>query len=75
MLDPAIEARLAKMMNWLSFILFFNIFYGTEYSYNLMNNSQVGKAVEKDYDYFTKVVIVGDSAVGKTNLLLRFVNG
>jgi GTPase SAR1 family protein len=40
-----------------------------------MNNSQVGKAIEKDYDYFTKVVIVGDSAVGKTNLLLRFVNG
>lgn len=40
-----------------------------------MNNSQASKSGEKDYDHFVKVVIVGDSAVGKTNLLLRFVSG
>lgn len=26
----------------------------------------------KKYDYMSKMVIVGDSAVGKTNILLRF---
>lgn len=29
---------------------------------------------DEKYDYMVKVVIVGDSAVGKTNMLLRFVN-
>lgn len=28
---------------------------------------------KKDYDYLAKIVIIGNSAVGKTNLLLRFV--
>jgi GTPase SAR1 family protein len=26
----------------------------------------------KKYDYMSKIVIVGDAAVGKTNILLRF---
>ena len=30
---------------------------------------------DKGYDHFVKVVIVGDSAVGKTNLMLRFATG
>ena len=29
---------------------------------------------QEPYDYMVKVVIIGDSAVGKTNILLRFVN-
>ncbi len=29
---------------------------------------------EEKYDYLVKVVIIGDSAVGKTNILLRYVN-
>jgi small GTP-binding protein len=29
-------------------------------------------SVNKKFDYLSKVVIVGDSAVGKTNILLRF---
>lgn len=28
---------------------------------------------EEDFDYLFKVVIVGDSGVGKTNILSRFV--
>lgn len=28
---------------------------------------------KKDYDYLAKIVIIGNSSVGKTNLLLRFV--
>jgi len=32
------------------------------------------KRNEERYDYMVKLVIIGDSAVGKTNILLRFVN-
>jgi GTPase SAR1 family protein len=28
---------------------------------------------EKEYDFLAKIVIIGNSAVGKTNILLRFV--
>ena len=28
----------------------------------------------KDYDYMVKIIIVGDSNVGKTNILSRFVD-
>lgn len=28
---------------------------------------------EKEYDYLAKIVIIGNSAVGKTNVLLRFI--
>ena len=27
---------------------------------------------EEDYDYYTKLIIIGDSAVGKTCILVRF---
>lgn len=29
---------------------------------------------EEKYDYLVKLVIIGDTAVGKTNILLRYVN-
>jgi small GTP-binding protein len=29
---------------------------------------------DEKYEYMVKLVIIGDSAVGKTNILLRFVN-
>ena len=28
--------------------------------------------IEEDYDYYTKMIIIGDSAVGKTCILTRF---
>jgi small GTP-binding protein len=30
--------------------------------------------MKKDFDLMAKIAVVGDSAVGKTNLLLRFIN-
>jgi small GTP-binding protein len=35
---------------------------------------QLAKPKETDYDYLAKIVIIGNSAVGKTNLLLRFID-
>eukprot|EP00919_Chromeraceae_sp_WS-2016_P024834 GHVR01058689.1.p1 GENE.GHVR01058689.1~~GHVR01058689.1.p1 ORF type:complete len:102 (+),score=5.60 GHVR01058689.1:1517-1822(+) len=33
-----------------------------------------GEKLEKSYDYLAKIVIIGDSSVGKTNILLRFIH-
>jgi small GTP-binding protein len=35
---------------------------------------QLNKSKEVEYDYMAKIVIIGNSAVGKTNILLRFIN-
>ena len=32
------------------------------------------KKDQERYDYLVKIVIIGDTAVGKTNILLRFVD-
>ena len=31
--------------------------------------------IEKDYNYLLKFIIIGDSSVGKSNLLLRYTHG
>lgn len=31
------------------------------------------KSVEEDFDFLFKIVIIGDSGVGKTNLLSQFI--
>ena len=33
------------------------------------------KAKPSDYDYIQKLIIIGDSGVGKSNMLLRFCDG
>jgi GTPase SAR1 family protein len=40
-----------------------------------MQGSKKPRASTKEpYDYLAKIVIIGNSAVGKTNILLRFIN-
>ena len=36
--------------------------------------SRINNNKQKEHDYLAKVVIIGDSAVGKTNIMLKFVN-
>jgi len=31
--------------------------------------------LEEEFDYFYKIIIIGDAYTGKTNFLLRMVNG
>lgn len=33
------------------------------------------KTKPSDYDYIQKIIIIGDSGVGKSNILLRFCDG
>ena len=39
------------------------------------NNQKKRPKIEKEYDYFIKVVVVGKSGVGKSSLMLRFCEG
>ena len=36
-------------------------------------NSQISNKPEGNYDYVAKAILVGDSSVGKSNLLSRFI--
>uniref|UniRef100_A0A0G4FIG9 Uncharacterized protein n=1 Tax=Chromera velia CCMP2878 TaxID=1169474 RepID=A0A0G4FIG9_9ALVE len=36
--------------------------------------SSAGVGADRDYDYLFKIVLIGDSGVGKSNLLLRFAD-
>ena len=37
-----------------------------------MDKRDAGKAKEAMFDYLMKIIIIGDSGVGKTNILLRY---
>ena len=39
-----------------------------------MDRRSRGRTSNKDYDYFIKIVLVGNSAVGKSSLMLRFAD-
>ena len=39
---------------------------------NFLNNKNSKKMNEEDFDFLLKIVIIGDSGVGKSNLLLRY---
>ena len=42
--------------------------------YYLLINKMTTRAVRKDYDHFFKMVLLGDSCVGKSCLLVRFAD-
>ena len=41
---------------------------------SISNDIKIDIMQKKDYDAMAKVAVIGDSSVGKTNLLLRYVN-
>lgn len=45
---------------------------GWTFIYNMATKKAGGAAKNKDYDYLFKLVLIGDSGVGKSCLLLRF---
>ena len=39
------------------------------------NKTTKKKTKAEDYDYLRKIIIIGDSGVGKSNMLLRYSRG
>jgi GTPase SAR1 family protein len=65
-LKKSLKLRLLMNSIYLSGSLLLVILFGMDFKKKELNK-------DKEYDYLAKIVIIGNSAVGKTNLLLRFV--
>ena len=64
-----------KGWNFLKSILSYNNLFKVKTDFKLHTEMKRKNKIEEEYDVLKKIIIIGDSGVGKSNILLRYSEG